>query len=133
MRKPLSLLSALLLTACVATPPTTPQVTEVKPDKLGLEGAPAPRKSVIFGISQSGRVIQTMLLRGLHADESGKPGTPRAFLTTPGQGINIAINTWHGVLTPLVEPSDFFIVDRGGDGNNLEEFRFEAPYTVVAP
>jgi len=43
MRKPLSLLSALLLTACVATPPTTPQVTEVKQDKLGLEGAPAPQ------------------------------------------------------------------------------------------
>ena len=43
MRKPLSLLSALLLTACVATPPTTPQVTEVKQDKLGLEGAAAPQ------------------------------------------------------------------------------------------
>jgi NodT family efflux transporter outer membrane factor (OMF) lipoprotein len=43
MRKPLTLLSALLLTACVATPPTTPQVTEVKPDKLGLDGGPAPR------------------------------------------------------------------------------------------
>ncbi len=43
MRKPLALLSALLLTACVATPPTTPQVTEVKPDKLGLDGGPAPR------------------------------------------------------------------------------------------
>ena len=43
MRKPLSLLSALLLTACVASPPTTPQVAEVKQDKLGLEGAPAPQ------------------------------------------------------------------------------------------
>jgi ureidoglycolate lyase len=64
-------------------------------------------------------------------DEGGTPGTPRAFLTAPGQGINIAINTWHGVLTPLVETSEFLIVDRGGDGNNLEEFRFEAPWTVV--
>jgi NodT family efflux transporter outer membrane factor (OMF) lipoprotein len=43
MRKPLSLLSALLLTACVATPPTTPQVAEVKQDQLGLTGAPAPQ------------------------------------------------------------------------------------------
>jgi len=43
MRKPLSLLSALLLSACVATPPTTPQVTEVKQDTLGLDGAPAPQ------------------------------------------------------------------------------------------
>jgi len=65
-------------------------------------------------------------------DESGKPGTPRAFLTKPGQGVNIAINTWHGVLTPLVETAEFLVVDRGGDGNNLEEFRFEDPWTVVA-
>jgi NodT family efflux transporter outer membrane factor (OMF) lipoprotein len=43
MRKPLSLLSALLLTACVATPPTTPQVPQVKQDGLGLDGAPAPQ------------------------------------------------------------------------------------------
>lgn len=64
-------------------------------------------------------------------DEGGTPGAPRAFLTKPGQGINIAMNTWHGVLTPLVEPSDFLIVDRGGDGNNLEEFRFESAWTVT--
>jgi NodT family efflux transporter outer membrane factor (OMF) lipoprotein len=42
MRKPLTLLSALLLTACVATPPTTPQVAEVKQAELGLTGADAP-------------------------------------------------------------------------------------------
>ena len=41
------------------------------------------------------------------------------------------MNTWHGVLTPLVETSEFLIVDRGGDGNNLEEFRFDEPWTVV--
>ena len=34
-------------------------------------------------------------------DESGTPGTPRPFVTAPGQGVNIAMNTWHGVLTPL--------------------------------
>jgi ureidoglycolate lyase len=64
-------------------------------------------------------------------DERGAPATPRAFLTGPGQGVNIAMNTWHGVLTPLDEPADFLIVDRGGEGNNLEEFVFDQPYTVV--
>lgn len=64
-------------------------------------------------------------------DERGAPAAPRAFLTGPGQGVNIAMNTWHGVLTPLDEPADFLIVDRGGGGNNLEEFMFDAPYTVV--
>jgi len=64
-------------------------------------------------------------------DHAGIPGTPRAFLTAPGQGVNIAMNTWHGVLTPLGEVSDFLVVDRGGDGNNLEEYFFETPHRIV--
>jgi NodT family efflux transporter outer membrane factor (OMF) lipoprotein len=47
MKKSISLLSALmlsapLLSACVETPPTTPQVAEVKQETLGLAGAAAP-------------------------------------------------------------------------------------------
>ncbi|HWY64190.1 MAG TPA: efflux transporter outer membrane subunit [Rhizomicrobium sp.] len=38
-----ALLSALLLTACVDTPPTTPQVGEIKQQDLGLSGASAPQ------------------------------------------------------------------------------------------
>jgi len=41
-RKSGALLSALLLSACVETPPTTPQVMEIKQDALGLTGASAP-------------------------------------------------------------------------------------------
>jgi len=66
-------------------------------------------------------------------DEGGIPGTPRAFMCSPGQGINMAMNTWHGVLTPLGEVSDFLIIDRGGDGNNLEEYFFDQPWIVVGP
>lgn len=65
-------------------------------------------------------------------DEGGVPGLPRAFLAAAGQGINMAMNTWHAVLTPLRETSDFLIIDRGGDGNNLEEYFFDEPYLVVA-
>jgi ureidoglycolate lyase len=64
-------------------------------------------------------------------DEGGIPGRPRAFLAAPGQGINMAMNTWHAVLTPLGETSDFLIIDRGGEGNNLEEYFFDEPYLVV--
>jgi ureidoglycolate lyase len=64
-------------------------------------------------------------------DDAGTPGRPRAFLTAPGQGVNIARNTWHGVLTPLAAVSDFLVVDRGGDGNNLEEHTFTEPYLIV--
>ncbi|GGB43331.1 ureidoglycolate lyase [Roseibium aquae] len=64
-------------------------------------------------------------------DDSGTPGRPRAFLTTPGQGINFHRGTWHGVLTPLTEPGLFAVIDRIGDGNNLEEVWFETPYMIV--
>jgi ureidoglycolate lyase len=65
-------------------------------------------------------------------DESGRPGTPLAFLTRPGQGVNYLRNVWHGVLTPLGRPARFLIVDRIGSGDNLEEFRYPEPWTVSA-
>jgi len=55
----------------------------------------------------------------------------RAFAPAPGQGVNIARNTWHGVLTPLEAESDFLVVDRGGEGNNLEEHHFDQNWTVT--
>ncbi|MEM7241943.1 MAG: ureidoglycolate lyase [Pseudomonadota bacterium] len=64
-------------------------------------------------------------------DDAGKPATPRAFLTKPGQAINIHLGVWHGVLTPLNAPGLFTVIDRIGDGNNLEEFYFDAPYLIV--
>lgn len=65
------------------------------------------------------------------ADENGTPGSPLAFLATAQQGINIHRNTWHGVLTPLNEPSNFLVVDRIGEGMNLEEYLFDEPYSLV--
>lgn len=64
-------------------------------------------------------------------DEDGLPGRPRAFLTAPGQGINLLRNTWHGVLTPLSDPGLFAVVDRIGDTPNLEEHWFKMPYVVI--
>ena len=58
------------------------------------------------------------------------PGVPLAFRTAPGQGVNIARNVWHGILTPLEAVSDFVVVDRGGDGVNLEEHFYDAPFLV---
>jgi len=63
-------------------------------------------------------------------DMAGRPGSPCAFRTAPGQGINIARNCWHGVLTPLHAPGLFAVIDRIGDGANLEEHWFDTPYTV---
>ncbi|ETA53301.1 ureidoglycolate lyase [Ponticoccus alexandrii] len=63
-------------------------------------------------------------------DDAGKPGTPLAFRTAPGQGINFHRNTWHGVLTPLSGSGLFAVVDRIGGGENLQEHRFEDAYIV---
>jgi ureidoglycolate lyase len=67
------------------------------------------------------------------ADGPDGPAEPRAFLAGPGQGVNYPRNRWHGVLTAIHEPQDFLIVDRGGDGVNLEEFHFPDPYEVHLP
>ena len=66
-------------------------------------------------------------------DQGGAPGAPQAFLTAPGQAINFHRNTWHGVCTPLHAPGLFAVVDRIGDGENLEEHWFEEGYTIHAP
>ncbi len=65
-------------------------------------------------------------------DMGGTPGTPLAFTTAPGQAINLHRGTWHGVLTPLSAPGLFAVVDRIGDGANLQEHWFDTPYTVLS-
>ena len=64
-------------------------------------------------------------------DVDGQPGTPLAFKTAPGQGVNYHRNTWHGVLTPLHAPGLFAVVDRIAEDANLEEYWFETPYRVT--
>lgn len=65
------------------------------------------------------------------SDKGGAPHAPQAFLTAPGQGINLHKGTWHGVLTPLGGPGLFAVVDRIGEGANLQEHWFDVPFTVV--
>lgn len=64
-------------------------------------------------------------------DQDGRPGPLRAFLVPAGVGVNLRANVWHGVLTPLDRAADFLVVDREGDGVNLEEVRIAA-VTITA-
>ena len=79
-----------------------------------LAGQPPPQKRVIFGISQSGRLIKTMLLRGLHVDEDGTPAFDGAFIHVAGGGkggfdYRFAMPTRHfSVLEDHIYPTDFF-------------------------
>lgn len=63
-------------------------------------------------------------------DVNGTPGEPLAFLARAGQAVNFHRGTWHGVLTPLHAPGLFAVVDRIGDGANLQEHHFEIPYRI---
>jgi ureidoglycolate lyase len=65
-------------------------------------------------------------------DENGVPSAPEAFLARGNQGVNYPANQWHGVLTPIGEPQDFLVVDRAGDGVNLQEHHYTAPFAIMA-
>ena len=63
-------------------------------------------------------------------DLDGVPGTPQAFLAQGNQGVNYAANTWHHPLLALKPDSDFLVVDRGGDSDNLEEYFFDKAFII---
>jgi len=58
-----------------------------------FEGAPAPKNVLMFGISQSGRVIGRMLHDGLNLDESGRMVFNGAYLQVPGAGGSAGFNS----------------------------------------
>ena len=64
-------------------------------------------------------------------DKNGVPDTPISFISKPGQGINIFKNTWHGVLCPLHSPGLFAVIDRIGEGPNLEEHWLKKVWTII--
>ncbi|ACC70479.1 ureidoglycolate lyase [Paraburkholderia phymatum] len=45
----------------------------------------------------------------------------RAFVTSGWQGVNYAKGVWHHPLLSLGDVSDFIVIDRGGEGVNLNE------------
>jgi len=66
------------------------------------------------------------------ANDDGSPGQPMGFLASGNQGVNYAKNTWHHPMIALEGMSDFLIIDRGGEGNNLEEFFFDGDGYLVS-
>ncbi len=54
----------------------------------------------------------------------------RAFRASGEQGINYARGTWHHPLLVL-QPQQFFIVDRKGPGVNLEEVALASPFHLT--
>ncbi len=54
-----------------------------------------------------------------------------AFLATGGQGVNYHRGVWHHPLLSLQDESDFLVIDRGGEGNNLDEARLDGDTTAT--
>lgn len=65
------------------------------------------------------------------AEDGEAPGPVHAFVTAPGQGINLRRGAWHGVLAPLQTMGLFAVLDYVGDRPNLQEHRFAEPLTVT--
>ncbi len=75
-------------------------------------------------------ISQVQFLVVVADDDNGTPVSLKAFVTSPGQSINLHRGVWHGVLAPIGAPGQFAVVDRIGDGPNLEEYWFEDAYVV---
>lgn len=54
-------------------------------------------------------------------------GHLRAFSAKGSQGVNYHRNVWHHPLLVLERDSRFLVIDRGGDGENLEEATLSEP------
>ncbi|NIZ13128.1 ureidoglycolate lyase [Phaeobacter sp. HF9A] len=64
-------------------------------------------------------------------DAGGVPGDLQAFVSQPGQSINLHRGVWHGVLAPLGAAGQYIVIDRIGEGANLQEHWFDTPWVVT--
>lgn len=63
-------------------------------------------------------------------DLDGTPVNVHAFITTHYQAINFHRHVWHGALAALTAPAIFTVVDRIGEEENLEIYRFSEIYRI---
>ena len=74
---------------------------------------------------------QSRFLITVAEDAGGVPAAPRAFIARAGQGVNLRRNVWHGVLCPLDGSGLYAVIDRIGEGNNLEEYWLPQPIEIT--
>jgi ureidoglycolate lyase len=53
------------------------------------------------------------------------------FLITDGRGVNYRKGLWHLPLCALFEPARFLVVDRGGPGDNCDEYHFPSDTRIT--
>jgi ureidoglycolate lyase len=60
-----------------------------------------------------------------------QPRALQAFRTGGRQGVNYARGIWHHPLIVLAPDHEFLVIDRGGEGANLDEMPFPASTEVM--
>ncbi|WP_043531042.1 ureidoglycolate lyase [Litchfieldella xinjiangensis] len=64
--------------------------------------------------------------------EKIEPSEVRAFVTDGRQGVNYRAGTWHAIQSVLDREGEFLVIDRGGEGNNCEEYPLKLRVTCDA-
>lgn len=62
--------------------------------------------------------------------EEPRPEACRAFLAQGNQGVQYSSGVWHHPLMVIGAPQDFLVVDRAGQGDNLQEVFFDQVLTI---
>ena len=71
-----------------------------------------------------------------HCNEFGDApdfSTLVCFQASGGQGVSYDRGTWHHPLLILQEVQDFLVIDRQGEGHNLDEVWHDGPAALINP
>ncbi len=101
------------------------QITELPVEITFLERHPQGSQA-IFPLFN-----ETMIVVVAPVGEQISPDTVRAFYSNGHQGINFRTGVWHMPIIGLETGQAFMIIDRGGPGQNCEEFHFDAPDQIT--
>lgn len=72
-----------------------------------------------------------MVIAVAEAGESPQPQQIKAFISNGSQGINYHRNVWHMPMLFLDKNQRMVVVDRGGKGNNCDEFPFPEYQIII--
>ena len=85
-----------------------------------------PQGSQAFMPLHGERFLVVVAPPGEHVD----PNRVRAFVTDGRQGVNYHAGTWHAIQSVLEREGEFLVVDRGGAGNNCDEYALAVRVTL---
>lgn len=63
-------------------------------------------------------------------DKDGKPEPPIAFLASGKQGVNYRQNIWHYPLISLETSGEWIVVDRHGEGHNINTMIYKKSFKI---